>query len=462
MIAARLLHRLLLFAGLALLLSAPAGAAGPVLDSSFGSGGRAIGSAPPNASFTSFAAVRAPDGRIYVDQGPGLYAFLPDGTPDPSFGAGGSVVFPEVRWPVYFTVADLAVDGQDRVLVAGTWIDHDPDPGAPSQVATVIRYLPDGRLDPGFADGGVLSTTFGLPKPRDESGLSPASADHVAVRLAGLVIDGSGRILLAGSYAERTVRCPDGGSYEMPLAFLARLGPDGRPDGSFGQGGLAPQPGLGLPTDLQVDAAGTGTFTATPPRCGLPREGALARLDATGSPDLGFGSGGRRGLAEPPARLTTAPNGRLLVLSSPRRLDGPGRGQSVTVVRRFSGSGAPDRGFGRRGAAEVRLPGRSSRFDAIAADPRGRVLLSGAVNLRRTEPRTDPIRRFVLGRLRPDGSADLGFGSGGTVTKAFGRRSRANARAILLEPNGGIVLAGSLGASYLVNETGFALVRYRP
>jgi uncharacterized delta-60 repeat protein len=461
-IAARLLRRLLLFAGLALVLAAPAGATGPALDPGFGSGGRALGSAPANAAFTGFAAVRSPDGRIYVDQGPGLYAFLPDGTPDRSFGAGGSVVFPEVRWPVYFTVADVAVDGQGRVLVAGTAITNDPDPGAPSQVATVIRYLPDGRLDPEFADGGVLSTTFDLPKPRDESGLSPASAEHVAVRLAGLGIDGSGHILLAGSYAERTVKCPNGAPYEMPLAFLARFGPDGRPDGSFGQGGLAPQPGLGLPTDLQVDAAGASTFTATPPGCGLPREGALARLDATGSPDLGFGSGGRRRLAEPPARLTTAPNGRLLVLSSPRRFNGPGRGHSVTVVRRFDGNGAPDRSFARRGAVGIALPGRSSLFGSIAVDPGGRVLLSGAVNLRRTEPRTDPIRRFVLGRLRSDGSRDLSFGSRGTVTTAFGRRSRANAREILLEPSGRIVLAGSLGASYLVNETGFALVRYRP
>jgi uncharacterized delta-60 repeat protein len=461
-IAARLLRRLLLFAGLALLLSAPPGAAGPVLDGSFGTGGRAIGSAPPSAPFLGFAAVRSPAGRIYVAQGPGLSAFLPDGTPDRSFGGGGSVVFPEVRWPVYFTVADVAVDGQSRVLVAGTWITNEPGPEEPSQVATVIRYLPDGGLDPGFADGGVLRTTFGLPKPRDESGLLPASADHVAVRLAGLGIDGSGRILLAGSYAERTVKCPNGVSYEMPLAFLARFGPDGRPDGSFGQGGLAPQLGLGLPTDLQVDAAGAGTFTATPPGCGLPREGALARLDATGSPDLGFGSGGRRWLAEPPTRFTTDPNGRLLVLSSPRRLNGPGRGHSITVVRRFDGDGALDRGFARRGAAGIRLTGRSSLFGSIAVDPRGRILLSGAVNPRRTEPRTDPIRRFVLARLRSDGSRDLGFGSRGIVTTPFGRRSRANARAILLEPNGGIVLAGSLGASYLVNETGFALVRYRP
>ncbi|HKO38413.1 MAG TPA: hypothetical protein VJU14_08600 [Solirubrobacterales bacterium] len=462
MIAARLLCRLLLLAGLALLLSAPAGAAGPVLDPGFGTGGRAIGSAPANAAFTGFAAVRSPDGRIYVAQGPGLSAFLPDGIPDRSFGAGGSVVFPEVRWPVYFTVADLAVDGQGRVLVAGTWITNDPDPEEPSQVAAVIRYLPDGRLDPWFAEGGVLRTTFGLPGPRDESGLSPASADHVAVRLAGLGIDGGGRILLAGSYAERTVKCPDGGSYEMPLAFLARFGPDGQPDGSFGQGGLALQPGLGLPTDLQVDAAGASTFTATPPRCGLPREGALARVDATGSPDVSFGSGGRRGLAEPPARLTTDPNGRLLVLSSPRRFNGPGRVHSVTVIRRFNGKGALDRSFARHGAAGIRLPGRSSLFGSIAVDPRGRVLLAGALNLRRTKPQTDSIRRFVLARLRSDGLRDLSFGSRGTLTTPFGRRSRANARAILLEPNGGIVLAGSLGASYLVNETGFALARYRP
>ena len=72
-----------------------------------------------------------------------------------------------------------------------------------------------------------------------------------------------------------------------------------------------------------------------------------------------------------------------------------------------------------------------------------------------------PPRRFVLRRLGVDGFPDTGFGSRGTLTTGFGGRTRASARAIMLEPNGRIVLAGALGASYLVNEVGFALTRYR-
>jgi uncharacterized delta-60 repeat protein len=457
-IAVRLLRSLLLLTGLVLCLAAPALGAGPVLDPSFGAGGLVTGSAPQNAVFTGFAAVRAPDGRIYVDEGPGLFAFLPNGSPDTSFGEGGSVVFPSERWPTYFTVAGIAVDGQGRVLVAGTRSDNEPDSGEPSQVATVIRYLPDGGLDPTFADGGVLRTTFGFPLPRDESGLSPASADHVAVRLSDLGVDANGGVLLSGSFAERTVRCPNGVSYEMPLGFLARLGADGQLDQGFGQSGLAPQPGLGLITDLQVEPSGASAFTATPAGCALPRDGFLARVGADGRPDGGFGLGGRSRLAEPPARLAAAPDRGLLVLSAPERVGEGRESHSLTSIRRFRTDGSLDRGIGDRGRAALVLPGRSSVFEAVVADPRGRILLAGAVQ----PPGSAPQRRFVLQRLEADGSPDRRFGKRGRVTTGFGARARSKARAIMLAPGGRILLAGSLGASYLVNETGFALASYRP
>lgn len=456
MIKTRLLPSLLFLAGLTLFFAASGSAAGPVLDPSFGSGGRVTGSAPRNAVLTGFAAVRSPDGRIYVDEGPGLYAFLPNGTPDPGFGEGGAVTFPVASWPTYLTVAGVAVDGQGRVLVAATTNENELDPGEPAAVATVIRYLPDGRLDPSFAEGGVLRTTFGFPLPRDETGSSPAPADNVAVRLSGLGVDRSGRILLAGSYTERLAKCTTGGYKEMPLAFFARLGPDGRLDGTFGQGGLAVQPGFGSITDLRLESSGATTFTATPPACELPRSGVLARLDEAGSPDAFFGTRGRRPLAEPPARLAAMRDGRLLVLSASLSRGEGGKSHSLSVVRRFRSNGSPDRSFGHRGKAASRLRGRSSGFGAFAVDPRGRVLLGGDVFVSGTSH-----RRFVLRRLRANGFADKRFGFRGTLSTGFGARARVSAREIMLQPKGRIVLAGTLGASYLVNEQGFALARYR-
>lgn len=455
MLNLRLLSSFLL-AGLALLCATPGGAAGLVLDPSFGTGGRVTGSLPRNAVLTGFAAVRSPDGRIYVDQGPALHALLPNGARDPGFGDGGSVTFPIVGWPTYLTVAGVAVDGQGRVLVAATTNENELDPGEPAAVATVIRYLPDGRLDPGFADGGVLRTTFGFPLPRNETGGSPAPADNVAVRLSGLGVDRSGRILLAGSYTARIADCPTGPYEEIPRAFFARLDPAGRLDGSFGQGGLAVQLGLGSITDLRLESSGATTFTATSPVCALPRSGVLARLDASGSPDAFFGPRGRRPLPERPARLAATRDGRLLVLSVVSRGEG-GKSHTLTVIRRFRGNGRPDRSFGHRGKAASRLRGRSSGFGALAVDPRGRVLLGGDVFRSGTSH-----RRFVLRRLRADGSADRSFGFRGTLSTGFGARARVSAREILLQPRGRILLAGSLGAPYLVNEQGFALARYRP
>jgi uncharacterized delta-60 repeat protein len=457
MIILRLLRVFALTTALALLSCGASQAAGGQLDPDFGDGGWVAGSAPQEADLGGFAAARSPGGKIYVDEGPGLFAFLPDGSRDRGFGASGSAVFASLRWPVYFTVARVAVDAQGRILVAGSTFDNERQDEAYS-VATVVRYLPDGRLDPSFGEGGVLRTTFGFPIPRDESGLSPGSAGHVAVRITGLGIDAEGRIVLAGSYSNRIVKCPDGIAYEMPLGFLARLAPDGGLDPTYGQDGLAIQPGLGLITDLRVESSGASAFVATSAGCGLPHHGFIARVKATGEFNGLFGFGGRRRIAEAPTRLTVDAAGQFLVLFAPRRLGQHGGAHSETSVRRYLPAGGLDHSFARRGRAVLRLPGRSSLFGAIAVDSRAGILLAGAVH----PPGSGPPRRFVLARLGRDGRPDRSFGEGGMVTTGFGARARGNARAILTEPGGAAILAGSLGASYVVNGRGFALARYLP
>jgi uncharacterized delta-60 repeat protein len=244
----------------------------------------------------------------------------------------------------------------------------------------------------------------------------------------------------------------------MPLAFLARLGPDGTPDPSFGQNGVAVQSGLGMVTAMTLGTEGEVDFTATLPGCGLPSKGTLARVGERGLAATGFGTKGRRALSEAPDLLARDSSGRLLVSFEPRRV--PARNShSLTTVRRFRPNGSPDRAFGNKGKTAVRLPGVSGRVGAIAADSRGRLLLAGSGH----PPGSEPPRRFVLKRLNARGALDRGFGSkGGAVTTTFGSRTRASGKGIALAPDGSIFVGGSLGASFFFQEAGFALTRYRP
>ena len=122
----------------------------------------------------------AADGKIVAagSSGPGQFAvgrWLPDGTPDPAFGSGGTVITPILEGQARSVFA--MPDG--RVIAAGRAIE------GVSSLFAVARYRPDGSLDPGFGTGGTVVTRFGS-----------ANASGVG---AGITSDG--KLVLGGSYS---------------------------------------------------------------------------------------------------------------------------------------------------------------------------------------------------------------------------------------------------------------------
>lgn len=73
-----------------------------------------------------------------------LLRYLGDGTPDPSFGAGGVVTYPGY-------VSGIAVDSAGRLLAAGTDAD----------LSSLRRFLDDGTLDTAFGTNGIIATPGG-------------------------------------------------------------------------------------------------------------------------------------------------------------------------------------------------------------------------------------------------------------------------------------------------------------
>ncbi|HRI22486.1 MAG TPA: delta-60 repeat domain-containing protein, partial [Panacibacter sp.] len=120
---------------------------------------------------------------------------------DNSFGDGGKVIGPNYYAYVYAT----AIQSDGKIIACG-------EGGYGNQGGfLLIRYNPDGSVDPSFGDGGVVVTDFS--GPIDEA--------------YGVVVQPDGKILAAGQVGRNI----DAG--------VIRYLPNGDPDSSFGVNGIA-------------------------------------------------------------------------------------------------------------------------------------------------------------------------------------------------------------------------------
>ena len=204
-------------------------------------------------------------------------------------------------------------------------------------------------------------------------------------------------------------------------AALALAGP-GDLDGAFGAGGtrsiegLATAEALALQPDGRIVVAG---FTAS-------GDVAVTRLRPDGSDDPAFGGirlidFGGFDLAQ---AMALQPDGKIVVA---------GRTGGSATVARLNPDGSPDMGFGSAGKRTIDYGGPSDGAEAVAVQPDGKIVLAGGGGA---------DRAIVVTRLSgTDGADDQGFGAGGTrrVDVVLGPEE---ARALALEPDGGIVVAG--------------------
>ncbi|MCW5807783.1 MAG: hypothetical protein KIT31_35850 [Deltaproteobacteria bacterium] len=227
---------------------------------------------------------------------------------DATFGDGGTVVAGDGE-PLLEPLA-AAVQADDKiVLAARPYLDGDE--------LVVVRFLPDGRLDPSFGAGGIAAAPVG-------GGLNTVAR--------AVAIDGGGNVLVAGTVGARAV--------------VARLTAAGALDGTFGIDGVALL-AAGVPVAIApAQAPADGIAVAL-------EHGRIARLDAKGTPDPAFGTGASVGDAGVRGYAVDA-RGRHLLLSSLR-------------ITRLDAGGALDRAFGVRGRA---IP------SGIIAQPGGRAVIA--------------------------------------------------------------------------------------
>ena len=106
---------------------------------------RGWSSSPTGASSSRVGSCSAPSTQFETRR------LEPEGALDTTFGDGGSVRT-DLRDGTEAAL-DVALDAEGRIVVAGRAGDFNTD-------FALVRYLPDGSVDPGFADDGQLYVDF--------------------------------------------------------------------------------------------------------------------------------------------------------------------------------------------------------------------------------------------------------------------------------------------------------------
>jgi uncharacterized delta-60 repeat protein len=344
----------------------------------------------------------------------GVAAAAAPGDLDPTFGGFAGSLSGRVLTDLggeTDEVFAVAIQPDGRIVATGSAQGNLP----------VVRYNTNGSLDPTFGAGGkvIMSSTGGAGG-------------------SGVVLQPDGKIVVGG-YAGDTFTVF---RYTTSGSLDSSFGSGGRAKATFASGAASGATAVALQPDGKIVAAG---ITAIPGSVKV----ALARYKADGSLDKSFngvgtvttavGSGYSIGRA-----LAIQPDGRIVVA-----VDTP----SAMAVVRYLVDGSLDAGFGAGGIALLTFPERARAF-AIALQPDAKLIVAGVAE---TSP--GPGSAFRILRLKPNGSLDTSFGTGGKVTTAFGGSSFSIALALALQPDGMIVAAGT---ARVFGTSAFGVARYQP
>jgi uncharacterized delta-60 repeat protein len=371
--------------------------------------------APPEAKLFPAA-----DGQSYALGYEGLTRLEPDGSPDPTFGSGGTVKPPRCG-------------------------------------ARAVYELPSGQIAVVCTEVNGTHVAYGS--------LSVSILDHDGSEAAG----GESGVSLPGSYAPASIvpiveisPTADGGALVVGTGFMVELEPDGSLKRGFGELGVAATNHSVIGADVlpsgAIEAVGT-----PPEERGGSEDVALYRFSAAGQPEAAFGpQGGRRfdlsGGGEDQAQVVSwGSEGSVLVAGRTVRGGRCSKEEckETPFVAAFSAAGELEAGFGVGGVAELSsltaVPAgyTGAGVTAIARRPDGSIVAAGTLSPNETT-------NFFAG-LSAGGALLPGFGQGGIVSAP--EKLRASQEVVGLVPlkSGGLLAAGTTDVGI---EDRPALIRY--
>lgn len=355
------------------------------------------------------------------------------GAPDATYGDGGMATFE----------LEASDDGEASLLLAMRRL-ADGRIIVLSRIG-LSRLMPDGTLDPTFGNGGTVALV--------EDAAIPGS-QPILTHVTSLSVASAGRVLVGG------------GKDKYPA--VARLGPDGLLDGTFGTAGVAvlDKGSLFIHQVAAVEELSDGRVLVVG-KTAFPQttDSWVARLTAGGSFDPSFGIDGLRSTAHPdiPTHLSQDLNGEWLFAGHFRT------GESPTSPIRFTGSriaedGAPVLSYGVNGRqVSVDIAGVSQDLGLAAILARqGSLLFVGSATLKGFHNDPQPGCRgdlaywyrsvLVMQRFGPQGALDPAFGHlSGSLATYLGAFD-AWPSAATIDEDGRIVVAGKRAGTDCIYE----------
>jgi len=327
------------------------------------------------------------------------------------------------------------IQGDGKIVAVGTALTPGIDEEANDSDFVVARYNPDGSLDTGFGDKGIVTTAVGV----------------VGNDARAVTVQGDGRIVLVGAAT----------SIVAPSFALIRYDPDGSLDTTFdGDGIVTTDIGVHQAFASAVAIQGDGKIVAVGDSYnGINPVFAVVRYNRDGSRDTTFDGDGivttSVGLGRKDFLSSSGGRATAVAIQGDQKIvvAGPawhGRDYHDFTVVRYERNGWLDLSFGDRGIVTTAVGAKEDEPRAIAIQTDGRIIVAGSA--------FDAGKfNFAVARYNADGTLDTTFGHGGIVTTAVGA-GIDEATSVALQRDGKIIVAG--GARTGVSGREFAVVRY--